>query len=564
MRQRLFTFLGVLCLAALPSPARPADAEDAKSPTLVVRIKSIDDLIADGKYIARLAGQAEKVEQGEGLLHSFVDGIDSKRPLGLYGFITPDLQGSNGVVLVPVSDAKALRDTLERFQIKLEKGEDDVYSVSSDAMPIPVPIYARFANDYLYVTAQKKDALAKDHLLDPEKALAGARKATLSARFRLDQLPDGLKQIALGTMELKMAEEKEKKIPNETKAQHDLRVKVIDNSRDHLAGLIKEGGDLSFVLDVDRKANQLLVEVTFNGKPGSALAKHIAGIQEAQSLFRGLLSDDAALNVAFHFILPEDAREALDPVIDEGIRQGMEKEKDKEKRERAEKILKVVLPTLKAGELDMAVSLRGPTDDDHYTLVAGIKVKDGADVQAAIQNLVQELPEKERDRIKLDVETVDGIKVHRIDAQKDFDEDHRRTLGDNPFYLAVREDAVLVAGGANGLSALKEALGSTKAKATPPLLVEVSMAHLAPLMAHGDEKATAELHKLVESVFKGDKGTDKIKVTLEGGENLTFRATIAGPVIRFAARMDKNPDIKKATQRHGKKKAKKADDDDDD
>ena len=51
---------------------------------------------------------------------------------------------------------------------------------------------------------------------------------------------------------------------------------------------------------------------------------------------------------------------------------------------RAEKFLKSLTPTLKAGELDTVFDLRRMNGNQHYTLVAGIKVRDGARAGASI------------------------------------------------------------------------------------------------------------------------------------------------------------------------------------
>src|SRR4051794_1129967 len=109
MRTRSFLFLAVCGLMALPTPARPAD-DKAQTPTLVVRLRSIDGLVSDFKYLATLAGRAEEAKQVDALIKNWIGdkGIDSKRPLGLYGTINPGLMDSTAVVLVPIADEKAV------------------------------------------------------------------------------------------------------------------------------------------------------------------------------------------------------------------------------------------------------------------------------------------------------------------------------------------------------------------------------------------------------------------------------------------------------------------------
>src|SRR5439155_21136386 len=126
--------------------------------------------------------------------------IDFTRPLGLYGTINADKpEDSTGIIMVPVADEKALLDLLANFQMMPDKGEDGVYTVQAPFPPIP--IYFRFANKYVYITAQNKSGVAKENILDPAKVLALGKAATFSALFRFDQIPDDVKQMAVGFWE---------------------------------------------------------------------------------------------------------------------------------------------------------------------------------------------------------------------------------------------------------------------------------------------------------------------------------------------------------------------------
>src|ERR1700736_2773954 len=104
MRVRLsWLVLPVFVLVVLPAPARPA-ADKAKPPTLVVRFKSLEALMADAKYLAGLTGQEGKYLVGEGYVNSLLgdkwtQAIDIKRPLGLYSDASLDV-----MAVVPVAD----------------------------------------------------------------------------------------------------------------------------------------------------------------------------------------------------------------------------------------------------------------------------------------------------------------------------------------------------------------------------------------------------------------------------------------------------------------------------
>src|SRR5436309_2751560 len=130
-RRRLF--LTLLGLAVLTGPIRAADA--TTTPTLVVRIRSLDGLLGDIKYVATLAGRGEEAKQLEGLIQSRMgpkglEGIDTKRPLGLYGKLDESLLESAAIALVPISDQKAFLGLLEGFNLKAKAEEEGIYSIT--------------------------------------------------------------------------------------------------------------------------------------------------------------------------------------------------------------------------------------------------------------------------------------------------------------------------------------------------------------------------------------------------------------------------------------------------
>src|SRR5262249_25407424 len=149
MRMRLLTGLAGLCLllgAAAPAPA--ADDKPA-APTFYVRMKSIENLVADGRYLAELADKADDFKQYEGVYKSMLkgnslEGSDVTKPIGAYGFLGANIVDSKVVVLIPVADEKALLDFLGTKDIKPEKDKDGVYKV--DVPNVPQPVYFRFAN----------------------------------------------------------------------------------------------------------------------------------------------------------------------------------------------------------------------------------------------------------------------------------------------------------------------------------------------------------------------------------------------------------------------------------
>jgi hypothetical protein len=531
----------LFCLVVLPLPLRAADAKEGKSagPTLVVRLQPIDTLLGDAKYLAAFADQEELVTQFQGLLKAKtgskgLEGIDTKRPIGLYGTVGSQGYDSTGVVMVPVTDDKAFLDLLGRLNLKADEKEG-LYTIKLENVPFDV--YFRFANGYVYGTVRDAGAVAKDALLPPADVLPPEQMGTMSITLRLDRIGDKLKQLALGQVGLRLADLRDRKFAGDTEAQKEFWKTAFDDLGNRIRDVIRDGEELDLRLDVDRKAGDLAVELTLRAKPGTKLGTTIADLAKTRSLFAGALADGAALQALASLTLPEEMRTKLDAVIDDDLAKSLQKEADPGKREVATRFFKALEPTLKSGALDGTVVLRPTADGKHYALLLATRLKDGAGLDKAIRDLVPSLPAGDRDRFQLDVETVGKVKVHRIGVQKDFDAKAQQAFGDNPAYVAVRDDALFVALGPDGQAVLKEALAAQPGTAAP-FQASVSLLGLAPAIAaeRKDDKGTVA--RAAQDAFK-DKGSDRIRVSVDGGHVLKVRFAMKAPVIKFVSDLDK-------------------------
>ncbi len=536
MRTRSVPWVALLGLALLSGAARPAEKTAAK-PAFILRLASLDSLSEDGRYLSELAGKEDDAKNVEGILKQLIgekglEGIDTKKPLGAYGTIGAAGLDSTAVVLVPVADEKAFLDLVEKLAgSKPEKGGDGVYT--SNIERIPFPVYFRFANKYCYVTVRDKDALDKDALLAPAAVLPDGKVGTLWATLNIDQIPKNLKEMALGKIDLELARAKEKKQANETPALADLKAAILTDVSTRIKSLLRDGGPVDLRVDLDRSASEITLSASLAGKPDSALATTIADLGKLRGLGAALAGSGSAMSGLVDLSLPEKIRAAAGPVIDEAEQKAVAKQENKAQRDIVEAILKAVKPTVKAGELDGGFDLRGPNDAGIYTAVAGVKVKNGEDIDKALHKIVADLPPEARDLIKLDFDKVDKVTIHRVAAHGQVNRDI--PLGDNPVFVAVRDDAVLLAAGDKGLEALKEAL-TTTAKASPVAQVELSLARLAPLM----EKENKGAVEAAKKVFAKEKGSDKLRLTIEGGGALKLRLAMKTPIVKVLSLIDTN------------------------
>src|SRR5262249_47644891 len=124
------------------APVSVRSEDNTKTPTLIVRVQSFDGLIRDARYLATLAGREEDAKQAEAFLKQFtgekgIEGLDTKRPMGVYGYLVGDLINSKAVVLLPVADEEAFVALLNRLKLKPEKDKDGIYSAQLPKTNIP-------------------------------------------------------------------------------------------------------------------------------------------------------------------------------------------------------------------------------------------------------------------------------------------------------------------------------------------------------------------------------------------------------------------------------------------
>jgi hypothetical protein len=533
MRTRLAP-LALLLAAALAPP--PVHAEPkASDQTVLVRVRALDDLIADLMYLAETAGQKDKAEEYEKLLKSLtgddgLKGIDLKKPFGFYAKVLTDVQNSPVVAMLPIADEKAFLDLLKKVNLDPTK-DGDHYSLSP--VGLPVTIYFRFANGYAYVTALDADHIDKDKLLSPAEALPPTEIGLASVVFNIDQIPDTFKKLAVANVGQGLAQAKKNGPPGETDAQKKFRIAALDEIGDYVKSAINDGATALLRLDVDRKTADLGATMTMSAKSGSKLATGITNLGSGKSVGASVIGADSAANVALNVALPEGLRKYLGPAVDEGIGKILEQETRKEARDVGEKMLKALAPSLKAATLDFGATIDGAAVGK-YVGVFAFRLKEGGDVDKALRDAAKELPAKDRDKVKFDFAKAGSVAIHRVDLD-DVDAKTKEALGDDPhLYFAVRDDALLATlGGDKALAALKDAVGR-EPKAGRIFQAEASILRLAPLMAR-EQKGAVEAAK---KAFGDKKDSDKVTFTIDGGKLLKIHVGAKAQIVKFGALME--------------------------
>jgi hypothetical protein len=533
---RLRAILGVALAGLVLLAARPARADaPAERPAVLLRVEALEGLIGDLRYLVKAVGREEEARQVESLLKSRtgpkgLEGIDVKKPIGLYANVKTSLNESEVVLLLPIADEKTFLDFLGALNLEPKKDKDDLYTLKIEN--VPVPVLFRFANGYLYATPRLNSKMTlpgKDKLPRPEKVLAAGGGA-LSLTVNVDQVPAPVRKQAVVAAAVVLGQAKERGLPGATEKQSAVYEAVLDQFSRQLKALMEDATAAQLQVAVDRKANELALGFSLAARPGSTLAKGLAGLSPAKSVGAGVLGKESVMAGLLHLDLPEAVKKAAAPAIDEAIAKALDRTGAQE-RALVAPLAEALAPTAKSGTLDVALDMRGPGKGGKYTVVASVQVEKGAAIDKAVRELLAKLPEEARESVK-EVGKVGDVRFYMV-KQKEVDPQAKELFGTGPLFFAFRDDALIVTLGeaAEGL-AMFEAV-TAKPKAGQPLRLQLSASRLAVLMAK-ETKAAPEAAK--KAFRKPD--TDKMRLTVQAGDRLEVKLTIQTAVLAFASYLE--------------------------
>jgi hypothetical protein len=525
MKFRSYLLFPLLIVLFIPATVK-AQAK-AVPPTFVMRFNSLDSLAENVKFLAGLSGQKDAVRQIEGLFKTKgMEGVDGKRPLGAYGKIGKELDDITGAVLIPISDERAFLDIIKGANLETIKGADGIYTVKA---PLGIDAYIRFANKYAYITALKQTALEDKNLLDPAKVLAGQPTAAFSLTIQLNQVPDTAKFLAASMAESVMQEVEKKDVPGETKAQRAFRAAALKECSKIIAAVLKDGGELNVAVDINKNSGDLAAHFSLAGMAGSEMAASIDALSKSPSMFGGLMKKDVVNSALGRIKLSDPLVKALGDLYDEFRGTALAHINDAAVKQQAGAFFAALAPTLKTGDFDGAYVVT--ENGKKLTAVTAIKVKDGAVVEKSVRDLVDAsskgLPPNLQDKIKLDMDAVGGVKIHKVELGA-FDPNVKmfeQFLGESNLYLAFRKDAMFLSVGKEGLQAIKAAIPTTPAAGTPLFVYEFDVARMVYL-------TMPEQIELAKKYFPtGQGGT--LRISVEGGTSITARLATKVSVLSF-------------------------------
>lgn len=512
-------------------------AADPIVPVVELRVKAINDLLGYAGYVGGMIGQEEQMEGLANLAKAFtnkkgLEGFDTKRPIGIYSGVTKDVSDSPVIALVPVVDETTVLTFMkDKANLKWKKA-GDVYEV--DVPKVPQPIFFKFSDGYLHATIGNKATL--DRALAPKAVFAKDTDAVLSLAVHIDRIPADVKKVLLGQVEFQLQKHKDQMKDHEpSAAKRRMAAFALDGTAAMLKSILDDGKTFGLTFAVKPDADELAVDVALTPKSGTPLAAAMAGAGKKVSATAGrVTAKNPALSTSINFALPDKWKEKLVPVVDDFLNE-VDASIDPAFAEYLKKILASFEPTMKAGELDFAMTVNGPNDDGKHELQTFLKMKKGLDLIDALKDFAKIFPASHIEP-KFDTATVNKVGVHSMTIHENPD-DIVRMFGSNKIWMGNGDEMLAFSFEPEGKSLKKALAEPTKSDAV--LSAEFAIARLAVMTAEGDQKA--KLQKMVKDIYGSTPtaGNDTVKLTVTSGDAVTIRLTAKGKGLKTLAAIDK-------------------------
>ncbi len=499
-------------------------------PTFVVRMAPIENLMGDILHIAKVIGREGEVQMAETLLKNFtggggIEGLDSTKPWGVYGKIGPGGIDSEGVLVVPIADKKKFLGFLEKVGQKPEE-KKGLYTLNIDQSPFP--LFFRFEKGYLWGTIRDEKSIDTDSLPDTAQLLPASKTGFMSLTFDFAGIPEEIKKMVIGQVEVAVGQAKEKALDEKDPIQRRGQILGAEGAGSTMIQMLKEGGELSVKVDLNKTSNDLALEFSFEGKPGSNLAKELAQLGARKGVSGGFAGDDSAYSFGLNFGISDRFAKLLLEEFNKAVADSLAKDNvpDPKQKELALKVVDLLRPLIASGNVDLGWDIRGPGPNGKFNIIAGLGIANAKKIEELIRDVATQVPEL-KNVIQLDVAKTDKVTIHRIVVEP-LPKEIRDIVGTGPILVGFAEGAIYVGVGSEGQKNIEAQ--AAKGKTTSALFAfDVHMARAVTLMAKTQPEAIGAARK----AFDGKSGQDLIEIKVASGGKLVVKLSMKTQVLAF-------------------------------
>jgi hypothetical protein len=516
LKHAWFVALGLILALA---PLAAAQAQEVK-PVAVLSIASWEKLKADTLYIAELVGQKEAAEPGVNIGQIYLSGIDLKRPMGAY--VTLSAAGEPQVVgFIPVTK---LDTVLKNFEGQIGKPADGGNGLKQFDLPNGDAVYLKEVKGWAFVSNGKEafDSLPADPI-----ALLGKLPSMydIAIRANVHDIPQELRQTAVDAIQGGFEQGLERDGGNA--ADRELQERFGRMSIKQFTQMIEELNEVTIGWGVDKTLKATYVDFTMTAVEGTAMARQMANLKDATSVFAGFLLPESSVNLNGTTQMSKDEIDQNTALLDL-VKERAAKEIDNDagldanQRGAAKDLLGqffgVLTDTVKGGKIDYGAAL--VLDERKLNFAGGILVADGKKLETAFAKLV-ELAKNEPDfpEVKLNAGKHGNVNLHTIavDLPDEADEDARELFGGDKVQitLGTAPKALYVAFGKDGEAVLKKAIDASVPKASqqvPPSQLNFYLKPIVKFAASMDKSENPQLQAVAEAFDNAETGSDEVNV----------------------------------------------------
>ncbi|MCS7020810.1 MAG: hypothetical protein NZU63_03155 [Gemmataceae bacterium] len=525
---------------------QPAANPQRLEPVIVLQFQPLGQMLGTLREMLRQTGNKEDAAR---LLEDFDEllkkklgdkgftGIDLNRPWGGLVHLRDQLNGTPWALVVPISNEKDFVDLLGRLNIKVEPvaGDKQLYRLldavsSSD----PAKSYIRcVADQWAYVMFNIAQPWQETVLPSAEQLWQERPEAIASLRVYPSRVPAKLVKDLSRQIEDAAAEMRE--LFGGSVAQPQLVQTVFtEGSRwlvRTLQSLHQQGQQMETVLRWDRsETSSLVLDTIVHPKAGTELATAIHQRGESRQRFARLAQIEKTA-MALTLQLPQFAPEIrkIMGLMVQGAEQSIEKEKDLPPplATLIQELLRRWQRDIQAANSELALLIREPNAQGHYSLVLawGCGQTDGVD--KALRNLTQTKPfdqfiqsegGKGRDL------SVYQLKVWPL-LPAEVRDRGEQVLGENPLlYVACGKDALYLAAGPEAWTMI-QVVNQLSPGAGGACEWHYKPKHLADLMVRltGDEEVGEQIRRYLGET---DRLVIGARLAADGGNTLRLRCQV--------------------------------------
>jgi hypothetical protein len=381
----------------------------------------------------------------------------------------------------------------------------------------------RFSDGHVYfaIGTNPEPALDPKALVAPTKIYKPTEKAALAVTFHFDRITPEMKKAALTWLadaKKKLAEQIDANDPMQAAFKPAL-AEVEKLAVRYLALL--EGADTASVkVGLDKATGEAYIDGTLTPKPGTQLAKEIAARKPAQNRFAGLFTADTVAGMKYTApLFAEEIRNAFGAVSEQQQKDVLNMLPAAAKAT-VEELMKGQARTLKSGDFDVAMAVRGPNKNGHYTAVAAMSFDDPSALEKEFKKFMEkDGPPENIGAFKWDAAKAGNVSIHTFKINAAELPPPVKVFGDDTtLAFAFAPKGIYVAFGPDPIATIKDAMNAKPAESAA-LEVVLNPAKLGALV----EKFGGNAFTIEQAIGKDDKLISAGSLKVLSGKELTVR-----------------------------------------